>query len=141
MKKLLIVIVGLVMFGAGCGTTYFLAGSAKLDGAEKPTQDKKAEQSVLVQLQPFLVNLSSPDTYLKTNIQFALADGSRLQEVEAKKPVIRDAIITLLSSKSLERVSAAEGKHQLKDEILYRGNMAMGDDVFNDVYFTEFVMQ
>jgi len=55
--------------------------------------------------------------------------------------VARDAIITLVSSKSAEAVSSPEGKLQLKDELLLRANQSVGKDVFKNLYFTEFVMQ
>ena len=141
MKTILVVIVGVLMFVAGAGATYFMIDKGLLGGSETKNHEPEKEDAVLVPLAPFIVNLSAPERYLKTTIEFELYDNSHIEEVEAKEALIRDAIITLLSSKSLEGVSAAEGKHQLKDEILYRGNLALGGDIVKNIYFTEFVMQ
>jgi flagellar protein FliL len=64
-----------------------------------------------------------------------------LTELEGKLPMINDAIISLLSSKTFVDVSTEEGKNALRDEIMAAVNSRLPEyHVFN-VYFTEFVMQ
>jgi len=74
-------------------------------------------------------------------MQFELTDLVNQQVVTEKTPQLRDAIITLVSSKSAESVASPEGKLQLKDELLLRANQSVGKDIFKNLYFTEFVMQ
>jgi flagellar FliL protein len=109
-------------------------------GAEHK-EAKEDAKSALVAMDPFVVNLSEHGRYLKITMQFELSDIANQDLVTSKSPNLRDAIITLLSSKSAEAVSGPEGKFQLKDELLLRGNQAVGKEVFRNLYFTEFVMQ
>jgi flagellar FliL protein len=88
-----------------------------------------------------VLNLSERGRFLKVTMQFELTSAANQALVAEKTPQLRDAIITLVSSKSVEAVSSPEGKFQLKDELLLRANQAMGKDVFKNLYFTEFVMQ
>lgn len=95
----------------------------------------------LVSLEPFILNLADPGRHLKVALQFELNDEKDELKVKDRTPKLRDMIIMLLSSKSVDSVSSAEGKFQLKDEILLRANQAMGKELFKNVYFTDFVMQ
>jgi len=74
-------------------------------------------------------------------MQLEIIDAENGALVEDRIPQLRDAIITLLSSKSAESVSSPEGKLQLKDELLLRTNQAIGKNIVKNLYFTEFVMQ
>ena len=60
-----------------------------------------------------------------------------------KEPMIRDAIIRVLSSKKVEQVLAVEGKEELKEELVEAINEATGLDeqVVVGIYFTEFIVQ
>lgn len=142
--KLIIIVVAaaLVLAGGGVGAYVFLSGKKAVSAEGGPGDKKAAEsQSVLVPVEPFVVNLSAPGRYLKVSMQFEIKDPSYQETVTQKMPILRDAVITLLSSKSSEAVSGPEGKYQLKDEILFRANQAIGKEVFKNIYFTEFVMQ
>ena len=101
------------------------------------------EVSSMVELDPFVLNLSDHGRYLKVTLQFEISDPSQQDLIRNKTPQLRDTIITLVSSKSLNSISSAEGKFQLKDELLFRANQIIGmeKDVLKNLYFTEFVMQ
>jgi flagellar FliL protein len=96
---------------------------------------------VLIAMDPFILNLVDPGRHLKVNLQLELVDEKEEPKVKERIPKLRDIIIMLLSSKTLDAVSSPEGKFQLKDEILLRVNQAMEKEMFKNVYFTEFVMQ
>lgn len=140
--KFLIIILGasLILGAVGVLSYVFLSGE---DGKAVTEQqaEEALENNALVAFEPFIVNLLSPGRYLKVTMHFELKDAASQRLVLQKIPVLRDVVITLLGSKSLEAVSGPEGKFQLKDEILFRANQAMGGDVFRNIYFTEFVMQ
>ena len=74
-------------------------------------------------------------------MQFEIAGEPRQEFIAEKVPILRDVIITLISSQSYEYASSPEGKSQLKDEILLRTNQIFGKEVFRNLYFTDFVMQ
>ena len=141
-KSLILIIVVLVVALAGGVAAYLLlfSGSHK-PAAEAKKEEQKEAKTSLIALDSFVLNLSERGRFLKVTIQFELTDAANLPMVNEKMPQLRDAIITLVSSKSVESVSSPEGKFQLKDELLLRANQAMGKDVFKNLYFTEFVMQ
>ena len=141
-KKLIIIIIVLIaVIGGGAGGYMALRGSKKAGEAKDTKEAKEAQKTVLVAIDPFVVNLSEQGRYLKVTMQFEVASATDQPLVTEKMPNLRDAIITLLSSKSSESVAGPEGKLQLKDELLLWSNQAVGKDVFKNLFFTEFVMQ
>lgn len=156
-KKLLIIIIAaaLVLAGAGVGAFLLLGGKGKKGDAEHAAEPAGGEhgggdahggkggagKSTLVAFEPFILNLAEQGRFLKMTMQLELADAGYQAMVADKMPQLRDAIITLVSSKSVESLTSPEGKMQLKDELLLRVNMAIGKDAVKSIYFTEFVMQ
>ncbi|HHN65537.1 MAG TPA: DUF4366 domain-containing protein [Nitrospirae bacterium] len=146
-KSKLLIIVALVLILGGAGGffayTKFIApkGEAKTEEVKKEADLVQEEEPLLFSLEPFVVNLSDRGRFLKVSLKLELIDKRYEKLAEARVPQIRDAIITLISSKSAESISTPEGKFQLKDELLMRANTATGRDIFKNVYFTDFVMQ
>lgn len=161
-KKLLIIIIAaaLVLTGAGVGAFLLLGGKGKkadtehaepAAGADHGAKDAKGGdahgggggggKSNLVAFEPFILNLAEQGRFLKMTMQLELASPGFQAMITDKSPQLRDTIITLVSSKSIESLTSPEGKMQLKDELLLRVNMAIGKDAVKSIYFTEFVMQ
>lgn len=149
-KKLLIIIIiaALVLAGAGVGGFLFLKkGSAHKEKDEATKKEdmveipKEKEKAVLIQLDPFILNLSEPGRFVKLTIHLEVKNEKIQQYVNDRMPKIRDSIITLVSSKSADVLSTPEGKFQLKDELLLRVNQAIEKDLIKNIYFTEFVIQ
>ena len=141
-KSLFIVIGILVIALAGGISAYLLLFSGKGAVPEaKQHEEKKDIKTALVALDSFVLNLAEQGRFLKVTMQFELHNAIDQPLVTEKIPQLRDAIITLVSSKSADSVSSPEGKLQLKDELLLRANQSVGKDVFKNLYFTEFVMQ
>ena len=138
---LLIVGVVVVMLAGGDdGQQQGSSSSAK----EKPMKMMDAmEVGPMFPLDNFTVNLLSDNgrRYLKVQMNLEL-DGEELAaELETKTAVIRDVIIRLLSSKTLEEISTAKGKEKLKEQIVNQLNLRLRDGNIRHVYFTEFVVQ
>jgi flagellar FliL protein len=145
-KMLIIIIIAVtVVLAAGGVIGYILMSGDETDtGTEAEKKEEKAQaESVIFALDPFVLNLADHGRYLKVSIQFEISDESMHDFVKTKTPQLRDTIITLVSSKSLESISSPEGKFQLKDEVLFRANQILGmeKDIFKNLFFTEFVMQ
>ncbi len=102
-----------------------------------------AEIGPMFPLDTFTVNLLSESgrRYLKVQMNLELSGEELGAELDTRKAVIRDIIIRLLSSKSLEEISTSKGKEKLKDQIVDQLNMRLKDGKINNVYFTEFVVQ
>jgi flagellar FliL protein len=139
-KKFIIIIAiaAVIALGGGFFTYTQLIARGKEGESHKKEEAKK---TALVPLDPFVVNLAEQGRFLKVTMQLELADATNQALATEKVPQFRDAIITLISSKSAEALSSPEGKIQIKDELLLRLNQTAGKDIFKNIYFTEFVMQ
>ena len=130
-----------IVLGAGGFVGFKLLASKGNEG--EPEKGEEVKSSSIVALDPFVLNLAEHGRYLKVTIQFEVSEDSLQGHIKEKTPQLRDTIITLVSSKSLNSISSPEGKFQLKDEILFRANQVMGmeKDFLRNVFFTEFVLQ
>jgi len=69
------------------------------------------------------------------------AQGEQVAELELVRPVMEDAVITLLTSRTYAEIFTIEGKSQLKQELLSEINGVLGYERVASVYFTEFLVQ
>jgi flagellar protein FliL len=101
------------------------------------------EVGLMYPLDGFTVNLLSESgrRYLKCEINLEMEGEELSPELDTKKPVFRDIIIRILSSKSLEEISTIKGKEKLKEQIVNDLNMRLKDGKVKNVYFTDFVVQ
>ena len=153
-KLLLIVIIVLllVLLIVGGLVAYFL-----LSGNDNPDEQKADQQKVekkkkvsqmtemgpIYPLDKFIVNLLSNNSarYLKCKMDLELDSPELQQEVDKKLPAIRDLIIRILSSKTVEEIQTAKGKEKLKEEIKRKINAMLTTGEIKNVYFTDFVIQ
>jgi flagellar FliL protein len=142
-SKGLFLIIGILVIALAVAAVgyVFLFSVKAAEHQEAKKEEKRETKSVLIALDSFVLNLAEQGRFLKVTMQFEIADAANQQLMADKTPQLRDAIITLVSSKSAESLSSPEGKFQLKDELLLRANQAVGRDIYKNLYFTEFVMQ
>ncbi len=97
----------------------------------------------LYSLKPFVVNVTGDgySRYLKIKLDLETDDAAVKEELEARLPQVRDAVIVLLSSKRLSDITGFEGKALLKDDIRMRVNDLVESGKVESVLFTEFVVQ
>lgn len=105
--------------------------------------DKKGVPGHIIALDSFVVNLadSTDIKYLKITINLEVASEKDSEEVQARMPQIRDALLMLLTSKTSDDVKDIGGKLKLQDEMVARVNNYLKEGKARAVYFTEFVMQ
>lgn len=146
--KLIIIIVVVMLLGGGGAAAWKMGVIDKFFGKEKPEAiiEKKEEKPDIGPIYPmkiFIVNLMEPmgKRYLKVKIELELDSDKLLPEVEKRLPQLRDAILTMLSSKTYEDISDLTGKYQLRAEIIAMLNRFLKSGKINNVYFTEFVVQ
>lgn len=101
------------------------------------------EVGLMFPLDQFTVNLLSESgrRYLKCEINLEMGGEELSPELEEKKPIFRDIIIRILSSKSLEEISTVKGKEKLKEQIVNELNLRLKDGKVKNIYFTDFVVQ
>ncbi len=146
-KKLLILLVLVLLLAAGGGAAaYFFLFSKSEEEQEEVKKPKVSPQEVgvMYKLEPaFIVNLADPEMtmYARLSVTLEVADQQVLMEVQKKEPIIRDAIIEILSNKTSEELRTPEGREKLKLEIIKRINTILVEGGVRNAYFTEFVIQ
>lgn len=98
---------------------------------------------ILYPLDTFTVNLKSDAgrRYLKVTLSLELEGPELSLELDAKTAVLRDRIIRILTSKTLEEISSKKGKSKVEAQIMDTLNAMISDGTIKGIYFTEFVIQ
>ncbi len=104
---------------------------------------KLSQIGVLYPLDTFTVNLKSDSgrRYLKVTMSLELEGAELSLELDSKSPVIRDRVIRILTSKSLEEISSKKGKQKISEQVMDTLNAMISDGQIRGIYFTEFVVQ
>lgn len=105
--------------------------------------EASTEVGIMYPLDLFTVNLLSESgrRYLKVELNLEIEGEELAHELDTKKPLLRDIIIRILSSKSLEEISTVKGKDTLKEQIVSEINTRIKDGKIINVYFVDFVVQ
>ena len=136
----LIPILLLLLAVAGGGVYFFLLNKPKKEGEEKVVP---SHVGVMVDLGVFTVNLADKgtDAYARVAITLELSNEKVKQEVDKRMPIIKDAIIDVVSSKTSDFVRTPEGREALRLELIRRLNIILVEGGVRNIYFTEFVVQ
>lgn len=95
-------------------------------------------------LEPVIVNIAGTDghRYLRATIQLEIPNEENLvKEVQARKAILSDRLIRILSSKPLEELIADGSLDRLKQQIANQFSQDLGANRLRAVYLTEFVIQ
>lgn len=114
-------------------------GSAEAQG--EALDKTKVEDGLILPLDGFTVNLAQgdgPRRFVRLNTVLKFSNTSKKEEFDARKPQIRDTIISILNSKRPEDLLKKEGKAYLKEEIKSAINSFLVDGEVIDVYYVGF---
>lgn len=149
-KIIVMAVVGVLIFGGAAfalkeGLLQRVLGSGQQEPAASRGQKKQTKQNMgpIYSLDAFLVNLMEPmgKRYLKAKIELELDSEKLKPEMDMRLPQVRDAILTMLSSKSYEDINDLSGKFQLRADIISILNGYLKTGKIENVYFTEFIVQ
>jgi flagellar FliL protein len=151
-KKGLILLIGGLFFLAAIGSIFFFAPSIlpeavnpfkKGDASPKEKRPEPAKQGHIYSLESMIVNLADTEfqRYLKVKMDIESEKPKPDEEFEKRLPQLKDAIITILTSKTFSDISESKGKMQLKEEIILKANQLFETFKVKTIYFTEFVVQ
>lgn len=162
-KKKFIIIGAGVVVAVILGVVVFMMmgkGDKKEKGKEEAKTEAKAEAggghggaagakegvagaANIYPLEPFIVNIYDGQElrYLKVKVELEMAGPAIKGELDVRMAPIRDAILVLLSTKTLLDIQDIQGKTQLKEEILGAVNKQLPPGKVVKVYFTDFVVQ
>ncbi len=163
-KMVIVIAVGVLLLGIG-GAIAFMSltkgGEKPESGAEaaadtktapKAKEDESAQKhgaspkgapGPIFDLDPFVVNLADAADvhYLKVTVKLELDHPATAELLNQRVPQIRDAVLILLSSKESEAVRTAQGKLQLREDLLLKVNSLLPKGGVRGAYFTEFIVQ
>lgn len=115
------------------------ADAEGVNNEQKKTEVVKKEN--LLSLDSFTVNLAQgegPRRYVRLDAVLKLSDDANAPEFEARKPQIRDTIISILNTKRPDDLLKKEGKSYLKEEIKASVNSFLIDGRVEDIYYISF---
>lgn len=79
--------------------------------------------------------------YLVISIGLQLRNQTDLTELQKKEVIVKDAIISMLSSKTVAELSAVDARLQMKQELGIMINQILAGPAVRNLFFTQFVMQ
>lgn len=104
----IIAVLVLVLAGGG----FFM-----MKGKGKKPKKPKVELGAIEPVPEFLVNLKGGVVYLRAELALHMAKGFEKKGVEENMPALRDTVITILTSKSLNDLSTNANKDKLRKEL------------------------
>jgi len=118
-------------------------GDSSAAGEKEPSEGEKKQAGNIYMISEIIVNPAGTGgtRYLSASVGFELGNskaGARFAEREA---VIRDALITILSSQSIAELTDFRQRELLRKLIKQRAEKLLKTGDIAAVYFTEFVLQ
>jgi flagellar FliL protein len=128
-------------------------GEKKSEQGEEKKPEKKAEkaksghgeasESLVYSIKDIVVNPAGTagSRFLSVSFGFELGSASLMSEFESREPIVRDVLITILSSKTLAELTDAKQKEVMRVQIKKRLSQVLDTEELSGVYFTDFVLQ
>lgn len=160
-----ILLIGLPLFIVQLIVVYFITANvlmSKIRSNEKPDSLKVENKNVannqnnqnntkqnvevgkfLYSIDDIIVNPAETDgkRLLLTSVGFDFQTEEEKKNMQAKEIIIKDIVITTLSSKSFDRLSNFSYRDTLKMEITSKLRVAIPQIKLNKVYFSKFIIQ
>jgi flagellar FliL protein len=136
-----------MMSGPAEPETAEVAQEAEAAHGEEPahgeTKHGAAGQSLIYAIKDIIVNPAGTggSRYLSVSVGFELGSPELEASFTAKEAMVRDALITILSSRTVNQLTDAKQKEIVRHQIKKRVSDLMRTDQVSGVYFTDFVLQ
>ena len=122
---------------------------AEDDAGHKPKRPQKSggshgeAGSLVYAIKDIVVNPSGTggSRFLSVSFGFELASAEAAREFEEREMIVRDALITILSSKTVSQLTDFKQKEIIRYQIKKRLEKLLETDELNGVYYTDFVLQ
>jgi flagellar FliL protein len=132
LKPLILIAAAVLLLGGG-GAAFFLmrpksppaaAGAEKAPEADKGKEGKKPS---FVEFENFTSNLKDPEKFLQIKLTFVVDSDKAAEELKDIMPVMRGAIVPVLSSQDSAEIMTTEGKEKMSKQIVDATNQAIAD--------------
>lgn len=96
-----------------------------------------------VQFDDLILNPAGTDgtRFLVLSLALEMKDGSGQGAIEARDPEVRDVILTLLSTKTVEQLADVTARPAIREELRLRLNELLGEGQVVRLYLPRFVIQ
>lgn len=138
-----IIVVGLVVFLMCMGGAYFMIRSLLAPLLPQEEEKKSStKEALLIEAGEFTTNIYDINgtRYLKAEVYIEVANKKVEKEMEALMPVVKDEILTILSSQTVADLDV-RNRDNLRRTIRERLNRKLGGEKVTGVYFTSFIVQ
>jgi flagellar protein FliL len=142
-----IIITAVVFIVVLCGafasyTLFFSKSTAKSNTLSNLSSGQGFTSAKTYSLDECLVNLTDEGgkNYLQVTIYLGYENSSLAKELETKKPIIRDAVISILRSKSTADFNS-NGTDKIKTEIINKINPLLTNGQIDKIYFDNLLVQ
>ncbi len=150
-RKLILAAAVLVptLLGAGVAVSQHETMRGLLGVGDAPAEAEPDETAAPVEYGAFseihglIVNPagSQGQRYLMVNVGFESQQEKALEALTAKEVAVRDAVLDILSKKTVDQLAAIGFRDSLKTEIRDTVNVILGPDQIDRLYFTQYVLQ
>lgn len=145
MKLILIIVAAVVLAGGGTAAYFIFAGGGGGEGHKKEESAEKESKAAVpaFALEPFIVNIYDGQDmrYLRVKVELEVPSEEAKAELTARQAQLRDAILVLLSAKTMMDIRDQQGKNQLRQEIFLAISRQLPPGKVTRVFFTDFVVQ
>jgi flagellar FliL protein len=106
-------------------------------------EEGKPGEELMYEISQIIVNPASTvgSRFLSCSVAFELTNPSDMQVFESREIKLRDAMIALLSAKTVDELADARSRESLREQILDRVNKLAEPAKAKAVYFKDFVLQ
>jgi flagellar FliL protein len=120
-----------------------IAGMLPFVGGDSGGDTESKKVGALSKLEGLVVNPagSRGNRYLAISVVFEMEAPKVKKEMEKKKVIIKDAVLRLLSERTVEELSDPERRDNLKKALREEANGILSKGEVDRLYFTEFVLQ
>ncbi len=157
LKPVILALIAVLVLGGGGAAAYFLtrpkdAAAAAEPPAGKPgdaakDKDKKAEvkKPYFVEFEPFTVNMKDPEKFLQIKLTFQVKTVDNAEAIKELMPIVRSAVIPVLSAQDAAELMTGPGKEKLSSEVVASANKVLAgsglEDAVEAVLITHMIIQ
>jgi flagellar FliL protein len=139
-KKLIIIIAAVLLIGGGGAGYYFLLTPKKPAVAKKPAP-RPPVKLAYVDVKEMTLRLADAGTehYIKLGPVLGVP-ATKSEEIEEKLPIVRDRIVTVVTTRSSTELATAAGKDKLKSDLIGVLHHDFHEDVV-EIYFSDYLVE
>jgi flagellar FliL protein len=141
-KRKLFMIAGLVVvLGAGGVVGMKMLGGSDAQAEEAPSQSEPPAEGEVLDVATLTTNVSGDANLARVGLAVVTSEGAATDMVEARYPVLKDAVVSELARTDADKLRTAEGADDLRKRLTRRAKKIYPDGEVLRVLLTEVVVQ